>query len=141
MRVEAVLNASLMALACASHASAAAATYTVDAAKQIAGRLALQFSDEMDARVRDIMVPLGQFLAAGQGGAGKAELDSVRATQKKYWKIFWEQPEIAAAIVTPSQRELIPMFKSMVATPMKEREHSQWQFGHPITFVDKPRTK
>ena len=86
-------------------------------------------------------IPLGQFLAQGQGGAGKAELDSVRATQKKYWKIFWEQPEIAGAIVTPSQRELMPMFKSMLATPMKDREHSQWQFGYPMTFADKPRTK
>ena len=103
---------------------------------------ALQTADSVfSARVREITIPLGHFLAQGQGGAGKAELDSVRATQKKYWKIFWEQPEIAAAIVTPSQRELMPMFKSMVATPMKDREHSQWQFGHPITFVDKPRTK
>jgi hypothetical protein len=103
---------------------------------------ALQTADSVfSARVREITVPLGQFLAQGQGGAGKAELDSVRATQKKYWKIFWEQPEIAGAIVTPSQRELMPMFKSMLATPMKDREHSQWQFGYPITFADKPRTK
>jgi len=91
------------------------------------------------ARVRELYVPLGQFLAVGQGGAGKAELDSVQATQKKYWKVFWEQPEIASAIVTPSQRELMPMFKGMLGVPMKEREHSQWQFGHPVTFADKPK--
>jgi hypothetical protein len=43
-------------------------------------------------RVRALYKPLGEFLARGQGGAGKAELDSVQATQKAYWKVFWEQP-------------------------------------------------
>ena len=76
--------------------------------------------------MRAIYLPLGQFLAAGQGGAGKAELDSVQATQKAYWKVFWEQPEVADSIVNPSQRELMPMFKSMLATPQAQREHSQW---------------
>jgi hypothetical protein len=102
---------------------------------------ALQSADSVfSSRVRAIYIPLGEFLSHGQGGAGKAELDSANATQKLYWKIFWEQPEIAAAIVTPSQRELMPMFKSMLGVPMKDREHSQWQFGHPITFSDKPKT-
>jgi hypothetical protein len=93
------------------------------------------------ARVRELYVPLGEFLARGEGGAGKAELDSVRATQKTYWKIFWEQPEIAAAIVTPSQRELMPIFKTMLGIPMKQREHAQWSFGYPVTFAEKPKTK
>ena len=93
------------------------------------------------ARVRELYVPLGEFLARGQGGAGKAELDSVRATQKTYWKIFWEQPEIAAAIVTPSQRELMPIFKVMLGIPIKEREHAQWSFGYPVTFAEKPKPK
>ena len=101
---------------------------------------ALQAGDSVfSSRVRAIYVPLGEFLARGQGGAGKAELDSAKATEKLYWKIFWEQPEIAGAVVTPSQRELMPMFKGMLAVPQKEREHSQWQFGHPVTFSDKPR--
>jgi hypothetical protein len=100
----------------------------------------LQTADSVySARVRSIYIPLGEFLSRGQGGAGKAELDSAKATEKMYWKIFWEQPEIAGSIVTPSQRELMPMFKSMLAIPMKEREHSQWQFGHPVTFTDKPK--
>ena len=86
-------------------------------------------------------VPLGELLARGQGGAGSAELDSVRATQKTYWKIFWEQPEIAADIVTPSQRELMPMFKTILSVPMKDREHAQWSFGHQVTFADKPRAR
>jgi hypothetical protein len=102
---------------------------------------ALQTADSVySARVRAIYVPLGEFLSRGHGDAGKAELDSANATEKLYWKIFWEQPEIAAAIVTPAQRELMPMFKSMLAIPAKEREHSQWQFGHPVTFSDKPKT-
>lgn len=98
----------------------------------------LQQADSVySARVRAIYVPLGEFLARGQGGAGKAELDSVQATQKTYWKIFWEQPEIAGEFVTPAQRELMPMFKSMLAVPAKDREHSQFNFGHPVTFADK----
>jgi hypothetical protein len=102
---------------------------------------ALRHADStFSAEVRALYVPLGQFLAQGQGGAGKAELDSVVATQKAYWKIFWRQPEIADSSVTVSQRELVPMFKSMLAVPMKDRENSQWQFGHPVTFADAPRT-
>jgi hypothetical protein len=100
---------------------------------------ALQRADSVfSARVRALYTPLGRFLAEGQGGAGKAELDSVQVTQKAYWKIFWEQPEIADSIITPSQRELVPMMKSIVSVPKQDREHSQWQFGHPVTFSDKP---
>lgn len=104
---------------------------------------ALQRDDSIySVRVRAIYIPLGNFLAAhGNSDPGKAELDSVQNTQKAYWKIFWEQPEIADSSITPSQRELMPMFKSMLAVPMKDREHSQWQFGNPVTFADKPRTK
>ncbi|MGI8400614.1 MAG: hypothetical protein ACR2NS_03275 [Gemmatimonadaceae bacterium] len=101
---------------------------------------ALEKADSVfSAQVRALYIPLGEYLARGQGGAGKAELDSANATSKLYWKVFWVQPEIVAAIVTPSQRELIPFFKGMLATPMKEREHSQWQFGNPVTFADKPK--
>jgi hypothetical protein len=102
---------------------------------------ALETADSVfSSRVRALYVPLGEYLARGQGGAGKAELDSANATEKLYWKTFWEQPEIAAAIVTPSQRELMPMFKTMLAIPMKEREHDQWSFGHPVTFSDRPKS-
>jgi N-acetylneuraminic acid mutarotase len=85
--------------------------------------------------VRELYLPLGDFLAVGHGDAGKAELDSAQATQKAYWKVFWVQPEIAGAIVTPSQRELMPMFKAMLGVPMTNREHSRWSFGHPVTFA------
>ena len=90
------------------------------------------------ARVRAVYAPLGELLARGQGTAGKAELDSALATQRAYWKIFWEQPEIAAEIVTPAQRELIPMFGRMLGTPTQDRENSRWQFGHPVRFDDAP---
>jgi hypothetical protein len=90
-------------------------------------------------QVRELYVPLGEFLARAEGGAGKAQLDSAKATEKSYWKVFWTQPEIAASIVTPSQRELLPFFKVMLSVPMKEREHSQWSFGHPVTLSDKPK--
>ncbi|HEY1952519.1 MAG TPA: hypothetical protein VGG76_06910, partial [Gemmatimonadaceae bacterium] len=101
---------------------------------------ALQAADSVfSSRVIGIYLPLGEYLSHGHGDAGKAELDSAKASQKLYWKIFWEQPEIAAAIVTPSQRELMPIFKNMLGVPMKDREHSQFQFGFPVTVPDKPK--
>jgi hypothetical protein len=63
----------------------------------------------------------------------------VKTTQKEYWRIFWEQPEIAAEIVNPTQRQLMPMFERMLATTQEDRKNSQWQFGMPVTFADKPR--
>ncbi|MEO8333489.1 MAG: carboxypeptidase-like regulatory domain-containing protein [bacterium] len=91
------------------------------------------------ARVRAIYTPLGEFIARGQGGAGKAELDSVQTIQKEYWRIFWLQPEIAESIVTSAQKALFPMLRDMAATPQRDREHSQWQFGNPVTFSDKAK--
>jgi hypothetical protein len=102
---------------------------------------AVQRADSVySSRVRAIYVPLGEFLARGQGGAGKAELDSAQATQKSYWKIFWEQPEIAAAILTPVQMDLLPIFRNMLATTKKQRENAQMSFGRPVLFTDKPRS-
>jgi hypothetical protein len=101
----------------------------------------LQHDDSVySAEVRAVYRPLGNFLSAGQGrDPGKAEMDSVKKTQKEYWKVFWAQPEIADSAVTPSQRELMPMFKNMLATTKKDREHSQWYFGNSVTFADKPK--
>ena len=91
------------------------------------------------AQVRAVYIPLGQYLARQQGEAGKAELDSAQTAKAAYWRVFWQQPEIADSLITPSQRELMPMLKGMVGTPMRDREHSQWQFGSPIRLVDKPK--
>jgi hypothetical protein len=103
---------------------------------------ALKSADSVySQRVRALYVPLGEYLSKGMGAAGKSELDSVKATQKKYWEVFWEQPEIAGAVITATQRNLMPMFERMIATPMEDRKNSQWQFGNAVTFSDKPPAK
>ncbi len=100
---------------------------------------ALRRADSVySARVRAIYVPLGAFLSKGNGGAGKAELDSVQATQTAYWKIFWEQPEIADSIITPVQRELIPLMQNLLSVPKENRKGSRFFFGRPVTLVDTP---
>jgi hypothetical protein len=97
---------------------------------------ALQKADSVfSERVRDVYFQLGEYLARGNGAAGKAEMDSASKSQKTYWRIFWEQPEIADSIVTPAQKALFPMLGRMVETPKKEREHSQWQFGHSVQMA------
>ncbi|MBI3789688.1 MAG: carboxypeptidase regulatory-like domain-containing protein [Gemmatimonadetes bacterium] len=92
------------------------------------------------AQVRAVFVPLGRYLAEiGDAGPTKQALDSVLATEKAYWKVFWQQPEKADSLINAGQRELLPLLKGMLMTPMREREHSQWDFGHEVTLVDKPR--
>jgi hypothetical protein len=91
--------------------------------------------------VRARYVPLGRFLAQGQGGAGKAELDSVQSTPKRYWKIFWPQLEIADSIVTPSQKELLSLLTGIVGVPKQDPEHSHWQLGHPVRLSDQVAAK
>jgi hypothetical protein len=93
------------------------------------------------ARVRAIYIPLGNFLAQRRGHEpGKTELDSAAVVDSVYWRIFWEQPEIADSIVTPTQKELFPMLKGMLGISKTDRLHSRWQFGNPVTFTDeKPR--
>jgi hypothetical protein len=98
----------------------------------------LQHDDSIySARVRAVYAQLGEFLSQREGhDPGKAELDSAKGAEKAYWKIFWQQPEIADSAITPSQRELMPMLKSMLSIPMADREHSQWMFGHSVTLED-----
>ena len=95
---------------------------------------ALRAADSVfSERVRALYIPLGEYLARiPEGIASKAALDTVAATEKAYWKVFWEQPEIADAIITPTQRDLFPMLKGMLAVEKKDRENSQWQFGNPV---------
>ena len=99
---------------------------------------ALQQDDSVySARVRAMYIPLGRFLAGGKGkDPGQVELDSVTNTDKAYWKLFWEQPEIADSAITPSQRELIPLLKFMLEIPKKEREHRKRFFGRSVTLAD-----
>ena len=44
---------------------------------------------------------------------------------------------VADSSLTSTQRELFPMLQRMVATPQRERENSQWQFGYPVPFDPK----
>ena len=91
---------------------------------------------EFGDRVRRIYGDLGQYLAqfAG-GGVTKAALDSTTKAKKAYWEVFWEQPEVAAALLTPTQRDLMPMLRDMYAVPKPQRKDSQWMFGNEVKFV------
>ncbi|MCC7055195.1 MAG: carboxypeptidase regulatory-like domain-containing protein [Gemmatimonadaceae bacterium] len=87
-------------------------------------------------RVRAIYGELGQYLAQFAGGrVTRASLDSTATAKKGYWVAFWEQPEIAAALLTPTQRDLMPVLRDMLATPQAQRKDAQWMFGHPVTFA------
>jgi Carboxypeptidase regulatory-like domain len=90
-------------------------------------------------RVRTIYGELGTFLSryAGQA-ATKAALDSAGAAEKAYWRAFWEQPEIAASLITPAQRDLMELLKGMLQEPAKNREQSHWFFGNQVKF-EKPK--
>ncbi|MFN9201647.1 MAG: carboxypeptidase-like regulatory domain-containing protein [Gemmatimonas sp.] len=93
------------------------------------------------ARVRDLYLPLARFLAEQKDGvAGKAALDSVQATTKRYWPLFWEQVDIVQPIVQPQQRELLPLLANISATTTEQRKNSQWQFGYPVPLThNRPR--
>lgn len=84
--------------------------------------------------VRALYRPLAEYLYNVPGGLpSKAALDSVTTVQKAYWKLFWQQPEIAEKSVSSTQRELVPTLKGMLQVPAKNREGSQWYFGYPVT--------
>ena len=103
--------------------------------------IAIRRADSVySARVRAIFVPLGAYLAQfSEGTPPKAALDAAMASDKLYWKVFWEQPEIADSLVNSAQRDLMSLLTGMLGVPTKDREDSQWQFGNPVTLVDKPK--
>jgi hypothetical protein len=87
-------------------------------------------------RVRAVYRDLGQYLAQFAGGsATKAAVDSTSKAKVAYWAAFWEQPEIAAALLTPTQRDLMPLLRDMYATPKAVRSHARWMFGNEVKFV------
>ncbi|MES2522687.1 MAG: carboxypeptidase-like regulatory domain-containing protein [Gemmatimonadota bacterium] len=92
-------------------------------------------------RVREIYRPLGEYLAAQPNGVpGKAALDSANASEKLYWKVFWEQVDIMAPVITPLQRQLMPSLVNIIAVSKEDRLNSQWQFGYPVTVThSRPR--
>ncbi len=82
-------------------------------------------------------MPLGDYLSQfGDGVATKAALDSVSTARKAYWRLFWQQPEVADSIITPTQRSLMPMLIGMLEVPPKDRAHLQWFIGFPVKFRD-----
>lgn len=91
-----------------------------------------EFADRVRAIYRDLGVYLVQF--AG-GEPTKAALDSANAAKQAYWRVFWEQPEIAGSLVNSTQRELMPMLRGMLETPVAERKNAQWFFGSQVKFV------
>ena len=42
--------------------------------------------------------------------------------------------ELADAVVTATQRELVPALRDMLRTTQKDRENSQWYIGYPVTL-------
>jgi hypothetical protein len=86
-------------------------------------------------------VPLAQFLAAQpEGVAGKAALDSVQATTRLYWPLFWDQVDVIQPMITAQQQELLPFVRNILGVTKEQRRNSQWQFGYPVPLVhNKPR--
>lgn len=100
----------------------------------------LQLDDSVySARVRAVYAPLGDYLGSfGDKGPAKAGLDSAKASEKAYWKIFWEQPEIVDSAITPLQRSLLVELGGLLAVPTEYREYSKFHFGNPVTMSDEP---
>jgi hypothetical protein len=85
------------------------------------------------AQARDLYYPLARFLAEQPDGvAGKAALDSVQATSRAYWRLFWAQVDTAVAVLNPQQRDLLPMIQNIASVPKERRENAQWRFGYPV---------
>ena len=83
-----------------------------------------------------LILPTAVLAMARPGGAfGRAELDSARAVDKAYWRLFWRQPEVADAMLSPTQRQLFPLLGIMLGTPARQRETGYFRFGFPVPFV------
>jgi len=95
---------------------------------------ALEAADSaFSSRVRMIYQPLGSRLADAGDAIEADELALVQEAQRAYWATFWEQPEIAEQILTPAQRDLMPLLKGLLGVPAVDRQLSQSQFGNPVT--------
>jgi len=100
---------------------------------------ALQQRDSAySAEVIAVYAPLGRFLAEHEGrDPGRVELDSVKNTDKAYWKVFWRQPEIADSLITPAQRELMPTLLNLLRVPQDKRAQYRSYFGNSVTLPKK----
>jgi hypothetical protein len=89
--------------------------------------------------VRAIYRPLAQYLASFEGTRPtQAALDSVSRATKAYWKLFWQQPEIADSVLTPVQRDLVGLVKDMLANTPAMRLTNQYFFGASVPLVHTP---
>ena len=104
---------------------------------------ALQQADAVySERVRGIYRELGSYLGQFAGArVTKAALDSTNASKKSYWVVFWQQPEIAGALLTPTQRELMPLLRDMLQVTPAQRKTSQYFFGSAVRFAAPNPTK
>lgn len=85
------------------------------------------------AEARSRYVPLGHYLAGRSAKAvGPAALDTVKATEAGYQQQFWRAVEHMATILTPSQRQLLPILDQMLATPPARRPNAFFGFGHLV---------
>jgi hypothetical protein len=84
------------------------------------------------ARVLAVYEPLGAYLANEGTGARGAALERVEAAHREYWRIFWEQPEIAAELLSLSQRALMPVLTGMLSLAPEQRIGAQQVFGYPV---------
>ncbi len=91
-------------------------------------------------RARAVYRPLANMLAAGHArDPGQAEMESVTKAKAAYQDLFWEQPEIAASVLSPMQREMVTELKNMLAISKERRKHYSVGFGFPVSAGDKPK--
>ncbi|MCU0635814.1 MAG: hypothetical protein MUE41_13145 [Gemmatimonadaceae bacterium] len=74
-------------------------------------------------KTRALYRPLAHYLtSAGTAGVSKAAVDTVKATEKAFWRLFWETPPQIDSVLTPMQRDLAPGLKGLLQTPVRQRE-------------------
>ncbi|MCU0647976.1 MAG: carboxypeptidase-like regulatory domain-containing protein [Gemmatimonadaceae bacterium] len=81
-------------------------------------------------QTRELYRPLARYLtAAGAVGISKAAVDTTKATEKAFWRMFWQTPERIDSVLTPMQRDLAPGLKGMLQRTAREREGARVFYG------------
>lgn len=87
-------------------------------------------------RVRELFVPLGEFLAKEpEGKVSQAALDSVADVTKRYMPLAWEQVDTASAVLSTQQAELSSYLFMLASRSPEQRKTMQWLVGYPVTLV------
>ena len=59
---------------------------------------------------------------------------------KLYWPLFWEQADLVQPIITPQQRELVPLLANISGVTCERRKNVQMRFGYLVPLRhNKPR--